>query len=80
MFYDKTQALSAKNREVYTTICPVLHESGMGGEVVVLAMFEDEDAFGSENVLLEYDWPNLPEYFTLSSLKVRPPPPAAMRL
>ena len=27
----------------------------MGGEVVVLAMFEDEDAFGSEDVLLEYE-------------------------
>ena len=27
----------------------------VGGEVVVLAMFEDEDAFGSEDVLLEYE-------------------------
>ena len=27
----------------------------VGGEVVVLAMFEDEDAFGSKDVLLEYE-------------------------
>ena len=32
---------------------------GMGGEDVVLAMFEDEDAFGSEDVLLEYEVGNL---------------------
>ena len=62
MFYDKTQALSAKNREVYTTICPVLHESGMGGEVIILAMLEDENAFGSKNVLLEYEVGNLRQF------------------
>ena len=33
----------------------MLDKAGMGGEVVVLAMFEDEDAFGSEDVLLEYE-------------------------
>ena len=34
----------------------------MGGEVVVLAMFEDEDAFGSKDVLLEYEVGNLGQF------------------
>ena len=33
----------------------MLNEMWMGWEVVVLAMFEDEDAFGSKDVLLEYE-------------------------
>ena len=33
----------------------MLNEMWMGCEVVVLAMFEDEDAFGSKDVLLEYE-------------------------
>ena len=37
----------------------MLNEMWVGWEVVVLAMFEDEDAFGSEDVLLEYEVGNL---------------------
>ena len=39
--------------EIDTAIGAVLNEPGMGGEVVVLAVLEDEDAFGGEDVLLE---------------------------
>ena len=35
---------------------------GMGGEVVVLAMFEDEDAFRGKDVLLEYEVGNLGQF------------------
>ena len=34
----------------------------MGGEVVVLAMFEDEDAFRGKDVLLEYEVGNLGQF------------------
>lgn len=33
----------------------MLHKAGMLGEVIVLAMLKDENAFGSEDVLLEYN-------------------------
>ena len=33
----------------------MVHKAGMVGEVIVLAMLKDENAFGSEDVLLEYN-------------------------
>ena len=39
--------------EIDTAIGAVLNEPGMGGEVVVLAVLEDEDAFGGKEFLLE---------------------------
>lgn len=40
----------------------MLHESGMCGEIVVLAMLEDEDAIGSKEILLEYQVGNLRKF------------------
>ena len=40
----------------------MLNEMWMGCEVVVLAMFEDEDAFGSKDLLLEYEVGNLGQF------------------
>ena len=62
VFYDKTQVLSAEYREIYTAVCPMLHESGMSGEIIILAMFEDENAFGSKDVLLEDEVGNLRKF------------------
>ena len=47
------QGRLSENAEIDTAIGAVLNEPGMGGEVVVLAVLEDEDAFGGEDVLLE---------------------------
>ena len=40
----------------------MLNEPGMGGEVVLLAVLEDEDAFGSEDFLLENEVGNLRQF------------------
>ena len=40
----------------------MLHESGMSGEIIILAMLKDENAFGSEDVLMEYEVGNLRKF------------------
>ena len=40
----------------------MLHKSGMSGEVIILAMLEDENAFGSKDVLLEDEVGNLRQF------------------
>ena len=47
------QGRLSENAEIDTAVGAVLNEPGMGGEVVVLAVLEDEDAFGGEEFLLE---------------------------
>ena len=42
-----------EDREVHTAIGAMLDKAGMGGEVVILAMLEDEDAIRGKDALVE---------------------------
>ena len=53
-----TRVLS-EQREVDAAVLAVLNEAGMGREVVVLAMLEDEEAVGGKDVFLENEVGNL---------------------
>ena len=42
-----------KQGEIDATVGTMLHEMGMGGEIVVFAMLKNEDTFGLQQVTLE---------------------------
>ena len=46
---------SSEQREVHATILPMLHEVGMGREVMVFTMLENEHAALRQQVLLEHE-------------------------
>lgn len=51
--------LLSEYREVYASVTSMLQESRMVGEIVVLAMLENEDALFVEKVAIEYEVWNL---------------------
>ena len=51
--------LLSEYREVYASVTSMLQESWMVGKIVVLAMFENEDALFVEKIAIEYEVWNL---------------------
>lgn len=44
----------SEDAEIHAAIASVLYKSGMGGEIMVFAMFQHKDAIGCQQLLVEY--------------------------
>ena len=54
-----TFSQNSEYAEIYASVETMLYEIGMGGEVVVFAMFKDKDAVGGKDVGTEDEVGNL---------------------